>query len=174
MKKENLILEPSFNLQQQIIILGISLIPLMFIIALIEAKLNWKGYLTFTFVLLLFSYLFALAFSKKGMIKKGNKLYKAKFFRGHTLFRQKVDLSDRPVVSILKFKKSQKLAFFSAARPDLSESFNSFEIFVLNENHFKRDSVMYFEEEDSAKKAVEFLTTDFPLRHEVFSPNLAR
>lgn len=171
MKTKKLPLESSFNLQQKIILLGISLIPLLFIIVLINIKLNWKGYLFFTFTLLLFVYLISLAFSRKGLIKNDDKIYKAKFFQGFTLFKRKIDLKDRPVASILKFKKSQKLAFFSAAKPDLSESFNSFEIFVLNKTHYKRDSVMYFKQESSAQKAINFITQDFPLRNEVFSPN---
>ena len=171
MKSEKLPLEQSFNLQQKIILVGISLIPLLLIIALINIQLNWKGYLVFITILLLFIYLISLAFSKKGLIKKENKIYKAKFFRGLTLFKRKIDLTDRPVASILKFKKSQKLAFFSAAKPDLNESFNSFEIFVLNKTHYKRDSIIYFKNESSAKKAIEFITQDFSLRHEVFSPD---
>jgi hypothetical protein len=83
-------------------------------------------------------------------------------------------LTDKPVVSILKFKKIQKFAFFSVAKPDLSESFYSFERFVLNKNHFKRDSIMYFKQEKCANDAIEFLTKDFPLRHELFSPNYYR
>ena len=82
-------------------------------------------------------------------------------------------MNNRPVVSILKFKKSQKFAFFSAAKPDLSEEFNSFQLFVLTDNHIKRDSVMYFKKEENAQKAIQFLTSDFPLRHEVFSPNFS-
>ena len=146
----------------------------MFVIELIDNNLNWKGYLIFILSLLLFFYLISLAFSQKGLIKKGNKLYRAKFFNGITLYKNKVRLNDRPVVSILKFKKRQKYAFFSAAKPDLDKSFNSFEIFVLNDRHIKRDSVMYFKNEESSRKAIEFLTTDFPLRHEVFSPNFGR
>jgi len=83
-------------------------------------------------------------------------------------------LTDKPVVSILKFKKIQKFAFFSVAKPDLSESFYSFERFVLNKNHFIRDSFMYFKQEKCANDAIEFLTKDFPLRHELFSPNYYR
>lgn len=133
--------------------------------------LNWKGYLVFIFALLLFFYLIALAFSSKGLIKNQEKLYTAKFFNGFTLFKSRVTLKDRPVVSVLKFKKRQKYVWFSIAKPDLDKAFNSFEIFVLNERHIKRDSVMYFTNEENSKKAVEFLTTDFPLRHELFSPN---
>ncbi|MFV8226906.1 hypothetical protein [Christiangramia aquimixticola] len=174
MRQEKLILETSFSLHQKIILIGFSLIPLMFIIELIEKRLNWKGYIFFIIALLLFCYLISLAFSKKGLIKKNQKLYKAKFFKGIILFKQKINLKDRPVVSILKFKKSQKFAFFSAAKPDLGESFNSFEIFILNRTHYKRDSIMYFKKEESSQEAVKFLTNDFPLKHEIFSPNHAR
>ncbi len=173
-QQDKIVFERSFNLQQKLIIMGFSLFPLLFIIVLLEQNLNWKGYLIFIVALLLFLYLIALAFSRKGLIKKEQFLYKGKIFRGYTLFKQKIDLTDRPVVSILKFKKRQKFAFFSVAKPDLSHSFNSFEIFVLNANHFKRDSVMYFKEEKSANKAIEFLTRDFPFTHEIFSPQYVR
>ncbi|MGY5847390.1 hypothetical protein ACW6QP_08210 [Salegentibacter sp. HM20] len=171
MKSEKLPLEQSFNFQQKIILLGIALIPLLFIVAMIKIQLNWKGYLLYIFSLLLLTYLISLAFSKKGIIKKEDNIYKAKFFQDFTLFKSKVDLTDRPVASILKFRKSQKLAFFSVAQPDLSESFNSFVIFVLNKTHYKRDAIMYFKKETSAKKALDFITQDFPLRQEIFSPD---
>lgn len=174
MKTEKLPLEPGFNLHQKIIFIGFSLIPLMVIIELIDDNLNWKGYLVYNLALLLFLYLISLAFSRKGLIKKGNKLYKGKFFNGLILHKKRIRLKDRPVVSILKFKKRQKYAFFSAAKPDLDSSFNTFEVFVLDERHVKRDSVMYFKNEENSQKAIEFLTTDFPLRQEVFSPNFAR
>ena len=153
------------------ILIMISLIPLSFMIEMLEMSLNWKGYIFFIFTLLIFLYLTALAFSSKGLVKNGDRLYTAKFFKDFTLFKSKVGLNDRPVVSVLKFKKRQKYVWFSIAKPDLDKAFNSFEIFVLNERHIKRDSVMYFKSEESSQKAVEFLTTDFPLRHEVFSPN---
>ncbi|RKS42523.1 hypothetical protein BC962_3248 [Gillisia mitskevichiae] len=174
MISEKLILETSFSIHQKIILIVFSLPFLLFIIAILEVDLNWKGYIIFLLALLFFWAFISLAFSKKGMIKNGGKLYKAKFFQGYTIFKRKVDLNDRPVVSILKSKKRQKFAFFSAAKPDLSESFNTFEIFVLNKNHFKRDSIMYFKNENNAKEAIEFMTKDFPLRHELFNPNYYR
>ena len=87
------------------------------------------------------------------------------------LFRRKVKIDNRPILSLLKFKKNQKFAFVSAARPDQADSFNSFELFVLNEKHTKRDSVLYFKNEQNAEQAIDFLTTDFPLKHEIFSPD---
>ena len=32
---------------------------------------------------------------------------------------------------------------------------------------------MYFKKEENAQKAIQFLTNDFPLRHEVFSPDFS-
>lgn len=174
MKEEKLPLEASFNLHQKMIIMGLSLLPAMFVVELSGRNMNWKGYLILVIFLSLFFYLISLAFSRKGLIKKDQKLYKAKIFNGVTLYQNRVDLTDRPVVSILKFRKSQKLIWFSMAKPDLGKTFNSFEVFVLNQRHIKRDSVMFFQNEETAKKAIEFLTTDFPLRHELFSPNFAR
>lgn len=171
---EKLPLEASFNLHQKMILLGVSLLPAWFVVELSGRILSLTGYLILMIFLLLFFYLVSLTFSKKGLIKKDHKLYKAKIFNGLTLSRNKVNLTNRPVVSILKFKKSQKMIWFSIAKPDLATSFNSFEVFVLNERHIKRDSVMYFASEENANKAIEFLTTDFPLRHELFSPNFSR
>ena len=172
-KEEKLPLEASFNLHQKMILLGVSLLPGWFVVELSGRYLGLTGYLFLIFFLSLFFYLVSLAFSKKGLVKKGHKLYKAKIFNGVTLSKRKVDLTDRPVVSILKFRKSQKMIWFSIAKPDLAQSFNSFEVFVLNERHIKRDSVMYFESEENANKAVDFLTTGFPLKHEIFSPNFS-
>lgn len=174
MTEEKLPLETAYNLHQKMILLGVSLLPALFVIELSGRNLSWIGYLMLMAFLSLFFYLVSLAFSKKRLVKKNNKLYKAKIFNGVTLSRSRIRLTDRPVVSILKFKKSQKMIWFSMAKPDLGKSFNSFEVFVLNESHVKRDSVMYFENEENANKALEFITTGFPLKHEIFSPTTAR
>lgn len=162
--------EFAFTLHQKIMLIGFSLIILLILIELINQNLNLIGYLLFFFFLILFLFLLALTFSKKELIKKNKKLYKAKSFLGVTLLKRKVNLSDRPVVSILKFKKNQKFAFVSAARPDQADSFNSFEIFLLNENHTKRDSIIYFKKEENANNAIAFFINNFPLKYEIFSP----
>lgn len=164
-------LEAAFSLHQKIMLIGFSSIILKILSELLAINLNVTGYVVLFSFSLLFLFLMALAFSKKSLIKNGEKLFKAKSFLGFTLFKRKVDLSERPIVSILKFRKRQKFSFVSAASPDQSESFNSFEIFVLNDRHTKRESVFYFKKEENAKLAVEFLTNDFPLKLEVFSPN---
>ena len=174
MAEEKLPLEDSFNLHQKMILLGVSLLPGWFVVELSGRNLTLTGYLLLMLFLSLFFYMVSLAFSKKGLVKKDNKLYKAKIFNGVTLSKRRVDLTDRPAVSILKFKKSQKMIWFSVAKPDLGQTFNSFEVFVLNESHVKRDSVQFFESEENANKALEFITSGFPVKHEVFSPITAR
>ena len=172
--EEKLPLETSYNLHQKMILLGVSLFPGWFIVELSGRNLSINGGLLLMFFLLLFFYVVSLAFSHKGLVKKGDKLYKAKIFNGVTLSKRRVDLTERPVVSILRFKKSQKMIWFSIAKPDLGKMFNSFEVFVLNESHTKRELVIYFTSEENANKAVEFLTSGFPLKHEIFSPTTAR
>ncbi len=174
MKEEKLPLEAAYNLHQKMILVGVSLIPALFVIELTGRSLGLIGYLMLMFFLSLFFYLISLAFSKKGLVKKDHKLYKAKIFNGVTLSKRRVSFVDRPVVSILTFRKRQKLIWFSVAKPDIDKSFNSFEVFVLNESHVKRDSVIYFENEENALAAVEFIKADFPVTYEIFSPTTAR
>jgi hypothetical protein len=65
MKSDKLILETSFSIHQKIILIGFSLPPLLFIIAILEIDLNWIGYIIFLLALLLFLTFISLAFSKK-------------------------------------------------------------------------------------------------------------
>ena len=171
MGKENLILEDIFSTHQKIHIFALVSPILAFVIELSEVRLNWIGILFLLFFLFIFLAVMGFAFSKKGFQKSDGKLFKARFFQGKVLSRKTIDLVDRPVVSILKFKRSRKFAFFSAAKPDLASTFNSFEIYVLNDRHFKRDLLMRLTSEEKAVEAVEFLSSDFLLRHEVYSPN---
>ncbi len=171
MGKENLILEDSFSTHQKIHLFALASPILALVIELSEVRLNWIGILFLLFFIFIFIVVMGFAFSKKGFQKRDGKLFKAKFFQGKVLSRKTIDLVDRPVVSILKFKRSRKYAFFSAAKPDLASSFNAFEIYVLNERHIKRDLLMRLTSEDKAIKAVEFLSSDLLLRHEVYSPN---
>ena len=85
--------------------------------------------------------------------------------------KKRIDISKTPKVAILKFKKSQKFAWFSAAKPDLATAFNSFEINILNDNHTKHKSIIALKKQDNVERAIKFLTTNFDLKNEVFSPN---
>lgn len=171
MKKNNLILEDSFSTHQKIHLYAISSPVVAILLELLQVDLSWTSpFFVFFFVNLLLL-VTVFAFSKKGFSKSNGKLYKAKFFRGRVLYRSSINILDRPVVSILKFKRSRKYAFFSAAKPDLASSFNSFEVYILNERHTKRDLLMRLKSKEKAEKAIEFLCSEQLLKHEVYSPN---
>jgi hypothetical protein len=171
MTADRIILEDTCTTHQKIHLSTYAIVILMFTISLLIRSLNYKGYLIVIVLTFIFLAITSFAFSKKGFIKSDKLLFKGYFFKEYLLFKKKINLEDRPVVSILKHKRSQKFAFFSAAKPDLGIIFNAFSIHALNERHIKRDPLMYFNEEKNAEKALSFLTTDFDLRHELFSPN---
>lgn len=171
MEKRKFSREQAFTLHQKIMLIGFSAMAFFIFIELININLTMAGnFITFLFFFISLFFL-ALAFSEKTLIKINDKLYKGKSIFGVVIHRKNVKLTDRSVVSILKFKKNQKFAFVSAASPDQTEAFNSFELFVLNKNHTKRDSVLYFRNEENADEAIDFLSSDFPLKKEIFSPN---
>ncbi|WP_034257680.1 hypothetical protein [Altibacter lentus] len=165
--------EDRYSFHQKTMLGGFAAISAIGFYNSISALYEVIGIITSIFFLMLTLFLLALIFSKKGLQKKGENLYKTISIKGITLLKSKIKLSDRPAVSILKIKKQQKFAFVSSANPDQSESFNSFEIFVLNQRHTKRDPVIYFKNEENATKAIKFLTTEFRLKHEIFSPDFS-
>ncbi len=173
MKKNYFTAEQAYTLHQKLILSGFWLPSFVIFLNLIKNRLNLLGYLIAFGFLFLAVYLFALCFSKRALLQKNQNLYRAKLFYGIVLVKKKIKLENRPVVSILKFKKSLKFAFLAAASPDEAYSFNSYEIFILNEKHTKRDSLLYFKNEENAKAAINFLTANFALRNEIFSPNFS-
>tara|TARA_R110002124_G_scaffold286715_1_gene468424 strand:- start:88 stop:609 length:522 start_codon:yes stop_codon:yes gene_type:complete len=171
MKNDKITFEPRFSFHQRTVLTGFFIISLIGTFNSIPTQSNIFEYLGLMFFVLLSLILLILVFSKKGLQKTGEKLYRTISFREIIIFKTRIELSDRPIVSLLKFRKTQKFAFVSSANPDQGESFNVFEIFVLNERHTKRDSVIYFKHKESANTAIEFMTKDFALKHEIFSPN---
>ncbi|WP_029036696.1 hypothetical protein [Salinimicrobium xinjiangense] len=171
MEREKLILQDSFTTHQKIHLLGLSSPVLVIIIDLLGLGLHWSSPFFILFFAAIILIVAIIAFSKKGFLKSDGKLFKARFFRGKVLFASSINILDRPVISILKFRRSRKYAFFSAAKPDLASSFNSFEVYVLNDRHIKRDLLMRLTSEEKAQQAIGFLTSDLLLRHEIYSPN---
>jgi len=169
---DRIVLEHRFTTHQKISILFYMGAPLIFIIfTLLRRDLNEKGYVALLVFCLIYCLLIAIAFLKRGFIKIGTNLYRGSFLFNKLIFKTKIDFTKRPKLSILKFKKNQKLAFFSVANPDIASEFNAFDIYVLNENHTKRDLLLSLKDENNAKKGVAFLTHNFNLKYEDFSPN---
>lgn len=70
----------------------------------------------------------------------------------------------------MKFRKSQKMAWFTIARPDLATTFNSFEVNILNKRHTIREPLLTLKKESNAENAIKFLTSKFDLKNEVYCP----
>ena len=173
---DKIILEDRFTTHQKITFLLYIGAPFIIgIVGLIRmslnSNLNYKGYLALIILLIIYFLLISIAFLKRGFIKINSNLYRGSFFREKLFFKKRIDISKTHKVAVLKFKKSQKLAWFSAAKPDLATEFNSFEINILNDKHTKRESIIDLKKKDNVERTINFLTTNFDLKSEVFSPD---
>ncbi|WP_378184986.1 hypothetical protein ACE939_08885 [Aquimarina sp. W85] len=173
---DKIILEDRFTTHQKITFLLYIGAPFIIrIVGLIRdglnSNLNYKGCLALIIFLFIYSLLISIAFLKKGFIKINSNLYRGSFFREKLFLKKRIDISQTPKVAVLKFKKSQKLAWFSAAKPDLATEFNSFEINILNDKHTKRKSIIDLKKKDNVERTINFLTTNFDMKSEVFSPD---
>ena len=59
----------------------------------------------------------------------------------------------------------------SSAKPNMCEEFECFDVNILNENHTKRDNLISLKKETNSQKAIKFLTSNFPLKYEIYHPN---
>ncbi len=108
---------------------------------------------------------------KKGFVHDKTGTHLGYFSWGKLLIKEPITLLDRPILTVLKFKRNQKLGFISAANPEFSESFNTFDIYLLNEKHTLKDKVIGLKSDKASKQAINFLTNHLPLRYEVYSPD---
>ena len=65
------------------------------------------------------------------------------------------------------------MAWFSNAKPDLSQNFTSFDITLLNNKHTSKTHLTSTRNELNAKKAIEFLASEFDLKEEIYSPDFS-
>lgn len=174
---DRIILEHRFTTHQMLVILlgiGFPLIITFITLCSLIPLMHFAIFLFLLINLLLYGILIAIASFKRGFYKKNSKLYKASFSRGKIIFKSKISLVNRPKLSILKFKKSHKYAWYNVANPDMASSFNAFEINILSENHTQRDCILILKNEDNANKAVEFLSNNFALKNEIFNPDFSK
>ena len=169
------VLEDRFTNHQKLIILVA--IGLPFLLGIYElggmalnSNLNINGYLVLVILIFIYSGLIIIAFLKRGFVKINSELYTGSFFREKLILKKRVDLSNTPKVAILKFKKAQKLAWVSIANPDLATEFNAFEINFLNDRHTKRKPILTLKKEANIEPTIKFLTENFDLENEAYSP----
>ena len=114
-----------------------------------------------------------LIFSKNGLINNNGKIFLGYFIGKILLYKKAIDLTDKNALAVLKLKKTQKLAFFTSANPDWSQSFGTFDIALLNSKHTKKDILISLNSQENADKATDFLTKYTDLNLEVYSPDFS-
>ncbi|TCI93034.1 hypothetical protein [Tenacibaculum sp. M341] len=171
MKKE-IILESKFTSHQKTHILMVFGAPIILVIIKLISLDITNSLLSLLFVCL-FLIVVSVTFLKTGLLKEDNSLYRGVYFLGKLIFKKKISLEDKNKVTILSFKKSQKMAWFSAANPDLSLTFYRSDITLLNEKHTRKEMLVSLDNEYLANEVLNFLEIHFALKHEVYSPDFS-
>lgn len=161
---EKLILEYRLTNHQKLVLSLVPAILLFFITEMLLHSLNFRGYLFVFLCALLFIFLIGIIFSRRGLVSKDNKLCLGVFYFNTLIFKKKIDLNEWTKISILKFNRRQKLAFFTSANPDLSEQFNSFDVCLLNNKHTRRRVLISLKNEENAQNAIRFLKKKFQFK----------
>jgi hypothetical protein len=164
-------LEYNFNSHQKIHLSIFSGICVVILIGGLQQTINLHNFGLLTFFFLILTGLIVSTFSKKGFVVVKNRLYKGIFFRDILLFKREINLANKPVFSILKFRKKQKYAFFTAANPDLAYEFNAFDIYLLNEKHTIKTLLISLQSEHNSQKASKFISDFTDLDYEIYSPD---
>jgi len=171
---DTIVLENRFSVHQKLMILFYLGAPIIVaLVSLSKLDLNYIGYLVLFVLCIIYGVLICISYSKRGFIKINSDLYRGLFFRNKLILKKRIDLRNKSVISVLKFKKHQKFAFFSAAKPDLATSFNALEINILNDRHTVREEIITIKMTENADRTIKFLTTNFNLKNEVFSPDFS-
>ncbi len=110
---------------------------------------------------------------KKGMVMDNQGIYVGYFSWNKLIFKDPITLLNISAVSILKFKRRQRGAYLSVANPEFSVSFNTFEIYMLNEKHTTKNKILTLRNEEKAKQTIEFITRNSNLKHEIYSPDFS-
>ena len=164
-------LEPNLTFQQKIHISIFIFFGFAVITALLGTNLDSSKLFYLAISLLATSFFLAVFFSKNGLVYEGENIYTGVFIGKILLLKNRINLSDKSFCSILKFRKSQKYSFFTAARPDLAHEFNAFDIYLLNDRHTKKLRILSLKKESNSKIAVQFIEDNTNLKYEIYSPN---
>lgn len=163
-------LESNFSIYQKLQLSFGALFSFFVIFILSFSDLNFLGYAVLLIFIFLFIFLLILIFQKIGLLNIDNKLYFAYFIRDKVIYKYEVDLLNKTAFSISKTKKSQKLAFVSAAKPDMASQFSDFTFYLLNDRHTKKDYLVSIVKEENVEKIISFLNENFNLKHESYNP----
>jgi len=171
---KTLILESRFTTHQKThIILSIGAPFIIIIFLLLRTNLNSIGYLILLIFILIYTTIVCLAFTKRGLLKQNSDLFRGLFFMNKLILKKKIILNNKTKVAILKFKKNQKMAWFSDAKPDMATEFNTYDITLLNNKHTQKEMLVSLSNEAICNTTIDYLEREFNLKHEIYSPDFS-
>ncbi|MDC7997698.1 hypothetical protein [Gilvibacter sediminis] len=170
MNRELIVLENRYRANHRVVLISFAVISFLFVINSINEAGDLTGPLVTVFFLILSAYLACLAFAKKGLLRKGDKLYRTLSLGRVLLFKTFVPFQNRKVISALNLSKRYRFSFVPSGGESSGESENVKELFLLSDDHMQRDSIIYLDKETNCDLAVRFLTENFDLHYEDFRP----
>lgn len=122
--------------------------------------------------------LIILMLIKKGLVITGNtsSINVGYFLFGFLLKTSQIETKQTPILSVLTFGKrpnynyTKQTTIFSRWEPNLEYRTQSYQLFLLNENHRIKKKFLTLSKEESSQKAVEFLEQSTNLKLEKYSP----
>lgn len=169
---KTIVLEDRFTFHQRMFTLLALGGPFLYVcmdLWLVES-LTLTGKSIFMFCLIFYICLFLFLHLDRGFQGKNDDLYRTSFFFNIPVFRTKINVKDDVKVTFLKKKIFRKYAFISIARPDWGKEKWYYEIYLLNENHTKKDFLLRLESEENVEDAIDFLNENFNLVFEEYHP----
>jgi hypothetical protein len=130
-------------------------------------------YIPMLFVVFVFG-MVSFIFSKKGLHINKKGLYKAYFVFDILIFKRKVELKNKPIITILKLRKSQNLPSVGIVYPSSSHSFYMYYLYLLNQTHTIKTELIAIKKEENAQKLIEFLTESTNLKFENYRPDFSK
>lgn len=127
----------------------------------------FKPFLLILFILVIVSFVF----SKLGLLIHKNMLYKGYFVFGFLIYKQSIDLKNKPIVTILKLKKAHGMPTVGFASPQGVNSFYKFYAYLLDKSHTEKTELIGSKKIENAELIVEFLTKNLNFDYELYSPN---
>lgn len=171
--KDKLVLEFNLSNHQMMHMTFIGLVVVVGGVSFFIDESGVKLFISIFGFIALLSIIIAFTFSKKGLLKKNGKLYNGYFFGNKILFKKSINVEGKSTFTVLKLRKSQKMAFFAGGNPDLSQSFDSFDIALLNEKHTKKNIILTLKKEKSSELVTKFLNTHMNWDYEIYSPDFS-
>ncbi|WP_104735375.1 hypothetical protein [Hanstruepera ponticola] len=148
-----------------LVILGVSLL-------LINKDFSYK-YLLYFLTPIISILILSIIFLKSGLLIIDNTIYKGYFLLGLLIYKQKVNINNQPIVSILRLKRAHGMPAFGLASPQGVHSFYKFYIYLLNQSHTEKTEVIGFKKKENAEKVIDFLIENLNLTNEIYCPDFS-